>query len=68
MLQIAWPCNVARHCPVLTSHSLTVPSSLLLARRAPSGLKATDQTWPVWPCNVARHCPVLTSHTRTVRS
>src|SRR5436853_482917 len=57
-----------RHCLLFTSHSLTVQSSLPLARRAPSGLKATDQTRPVCPCNVMRHSPVLTSHSLTLPS
>src|SRR5207245_7248589 len=63
-----WPCNVVRHLPVLTSHSLTIPSSLQLASRAPSGLKATERTQSLCPCSVLRHCPVLTCQILTLRS
>ena len=36
------------------SQTLTVPSRLAVARRAPSGLKATASTPPVWPRRVNR--------------
>ena len=55
--------------PVATSHNRTVPSSPPLARVLPSGLNATDKTWPVWPVRGSpAGWPVATSHSRTVPS
>ena len=51
------------------SQSRIVWSSPALARRLPSGLKATLLTQPVWPrSGWPRGCRVATSHSRTVWS
>jgi len=39
-----WPRRVCCSCPVLASHTFTVESALAVARRVPSGLKATTET------------------------
>ena len=39
-----WPFRVSNSLPVSASHTFAVPSTLAVARRLPSGLKAT-------PCN-----------------
>jgi len=44
-----WPCNVAVHRVVPTSHSLIVRSSLAEASVLPSALNANDITGAVWP-------------------
>src|SRR5687768_10016178 len=49
-------------------HSRTVPSQLLEASRAPSGLKARLVTRSVWPVRVARSAPLSASHRRRARS
>ncbi len=50
------------------SQTLTVPSSLVEARRLPSGLNAAPRTSPVCPLRVIVSCQVAVSHTLTVRS
>ena len=50
------------------SHTLTVLSSLPLARRWPSGLKVTLVTGPVCLRRVRVSCPMSTSYSRTVPS
>src|SRR5437016_755965 len=53
--------------PVCPSHTLTsLPEPL--ARRLPSGLKATGQTLPVCPLRICSSSPVCPSHTLTVLS
>ncbi len=52
----------------MASQTFTVLSSLPLANRFPSGLKATLQTLPVCPLRVRVSRPVAASHTYTVRS
>ena len=73
-----WP--VVRGCPisrwVATSHSRTVPSPppgtpspLPLARVLPSGLNATELTFPAWPVRGLPICRrVAAFHSRTVPS
>src|SRR5262249_53933759 len=46
---LAWPLRLRVSRPVAASHTFTVPSSEALARRWPSGLKATLVTPPAWP-------------------
>src|SRR5262249_13203546 len=53
----------------VASHTLTVLSQLALARRLPSGLKASLPTLPVWPWRVKWGSPgLVTSQTLTVWS
>ena len=54
--------------PVVTSHSLTVPSLDADARVLPSGEKATELTQDVCPKSVPVLDPVATSHSLTVPS
>src|SRR6266699_5079235 len=60
------PINVLRQSKVWTSQNLMVPSSLLVARVCPPGLKATHLTRLACPRMVRRQSPVLTSHRRIV--
>ena len=55
--------------PVSASHNRTVLSPLAEARRCPSGLNATSNTWPVCPVSGAPiGWPVSAFHNRTVWS
>src|SRR5437879_2077663 len=49
-------------------HSLSVLSSLLLARVLPSGEKATDQTPCLWPVQTPRSLPVTALQRRIALS
>ena len=56
------------HClnsiPVLRSHSLTVPSSLLVTTKLSVNCRLVTALRCLWgPCRVCRHCPVVMSHT-----
>src|SRR5216684_3777537 len=54
--------------PLATSHSLTVLSSLPLARIFPSGLKVTELTRPECPVSDRNSAPVVRSHNLIVLS
>jgi integrase len=54
--------------PVDASHTLTVSSKEPVARRRPSGLKATAITWAVCPSRTRSGSPVVASHSRAVPS
>src|SRR5690348_12311372 len=48
-----WPVSVARHLPVLTSHSLTAPSLAPEARSLESRLTARQEIVPACPFHLA---------------
>ena len=52
-------------CPVCVSQSFSVRSKLAVARRVPSGLKASETTSAVCPVRVCRIRPVACSRIRT---
>ena len=54
--------------PPARSHSLAVPSSLVVSSRVPSGLKDTDSTHPRWSRRGVKGSPVPRSQTRAVPS
>jgi hypothetical protein len=54
-----WPWIVSRHLAVLASHSFTVPSTLPLAIRFPSGLYPTELTQSMWPWMICKQDPGL---------
>ena len=47
--------SVSRHCHIVVSQSLTVPSYEAEARRVPSPEVATELAELLWPSSVARH-------------
>ena len=55
-------------CPFLTSHITHSLSLDPVARKRPSGEKATEYTGCVWCSKVWRHFPESGSHRRTVES
>src|SRR6266699_5181744 len=58
--------SVFIHTSVYTLQSLIVPSSLLLAKIFPIGLKATDHTQLLCPCKVLKHRQFMVYHILTV--
>src|SRR6266566_4516351 len=56
------------HCPLSTSHTRKVPSSLLLSRLLLSGVKAIAYTAAVCPCSAVRELPCSTSQSQIVSS
>ncbi len=66
----ACPLRVSISSPVVVSQIVADPSALLVARRAPSGLKATARILVESPClpNTISSCPVVTSQIMAVPS
>src|SRR6266700_5616900 len=56
------------HCPLSTSHTRRVPSSLLLSRLLLSGVKAIAYTAAVCPCSAVRELACSTSQSQIVSS
>src|SRR2546427_770705 len=56
------------HCPLSTSHTRRVPSSLLLSRLLLSGVKAIAYTAAVCPCSAVRELARSTSQSQIVSS
>src|SRR6266487_407731 len=56
------------HCPLSTSHTRRVPSSLLLSRLLLSGVKAIAYTAAVCPCSAVRELPCSTPQSQIVSS
>jgi hypothetical protein len=48
-IQLEWPSNTLRHCPVAVSHTCTVLSKDAEATSSPSGENTTTLTSPEWP-------------------
>src|SRR5712691_5594653 len=56
------------HCPLSTSHTRRVPSSLLLSRLLLSGVKAIAYTAAVCPCSAVRELPCSTPQSQIISS